>query len=232
MPIDIPMTPNTDSFQRTPLTRFRGTLKDINLVKNERFNSQRAVFDFTDVTVIESTEPYPFPIATIEVNYRPDGKDNPWDVWKKSVYSAFGDEDYGTMLDRLVGKEQEWWYGDAMLRRTANENAGEEPDKDEAGKDIWRLRPSKAWQVTWIEGAGGAKAAGGKGLNELLAELANGKDKTGFNTALFSPDANPLKSFGVEFTKAVEVASKSELLPALVTIGLLSVDSDGVYHKV
>ena len=232
MPINIPMTPNTDAFSRTPLIRFRGTLKDLNLVKNERFeNSQRAVFDFIDVTVMESTEPYPFPIAQIEINYRPEGKDNPWDIWKKSVYAAFGDENYDTMMERLIGAEQEWYYADVMLRRTANERAGEEPDKDEAGKDIWKLRPSKAWTVTWVEGGKSAAAAAGKTLNEAAVELLVGKTREQFQAAVFSPEGNSLKAYGAEYNKLVEQLSQQQYLPALVALGMVTVDENGVYSK-
>ena len=222
-------TPNTDRFQRTPLKKFTGTLKELpRLVKNEQNDRQRAVFDFTDVIVIESDEPYPFPIVTIEIGYSPEGKNNGWDVFKNSMYKLFNDTEYSTMFERLVGKEQTWWYGDCEIRRPASEAEGE--DKDANGKDIWKLRPSKAWQITWLEGAESATQAAGKPLNEALVDLLDGKTDSDFYAAMFSDQS--LRAYGTEYTKAVEAAAQRKLVEGLVTLGLVTQDADGIYHKV
>ena len=198
------------------------------LVKNEQNDRQRVVFNFTDVTVIESDEPYPFPIATVEVPYNPEGKNNSWDVWKRSMYAVFGDQNYDTMFERLADKEQEWWYGDCEIRRPGDEGSGED---DASVRSNWKLRPSKAWQIVQLEGAGGAATTSGKTLNEAAVELLVGKTREQFQAAVFSPEGNSLKAYGAEYNKLVEQLSQQQYLPALVALGMVTVDENGVYSK-
>lgn len=225
--------PSTDAF-RPPLVRFRGILKEEPVLVDREFDgrkSQQVQFNFTDLVVIESNEPYLFPIATITLRYDPNNRTgNAWDVFKKSMYKAFGDEDYGSMLDRLVGKEQEWWYGDCEMRMPPPDDSDEPPGPD--GRPVWKMRPTKAWQIVSIEGVTKPANTNGKGLNEALVELLDGKTRVEFQAALFSPEGNALKAYGAEHGKAVEAASQQKLLPMLEAMNLVTVDADGVYHKV
>ncbi len=72
----------------TPLRRFQGTLKEYKSEKHTPQDGGREymviVFDFTDVVVLESVEPYPFPIATLNVSYST-ATETRWDALAKSI---------------------------------------------------------------------------------------------------------------------------------------------------
>jgi len=67
--VDIKASELEEGFQLTPLREFIGTLEGYDAERDERFNRIRVILNFTDVEVIESTEPYPFPIAQLSIPY-------------------------------------------------------------------------------------------------------------------------------------------------------------------
>ncbi|GAH80705.1 unnamed protein product, partial [marine sediment metagenome] len=56
----------TESEFGTPLRKFTGILDNYNLDKEAKFGA-RVQLNFKDVEVLESTEPYLFPIATVSI---------------------------------------------------------------------------------------------------------------------------------------------------------------------
>lgn len=201
-----------------PLIEFKGILKDYNMITEKRQDSDRestrVEFDFIDVEVIESREPYNFPIAKIVVGYsrRPD---TVWDVLATSFRKVLPEQD----IDLLVGKQQHWQYAPCSLRRPTGE-------KDAKGRDIWDKVPSDAWQLVECEGYGDPNSPG---LNDALVDLADGKSDKEFYSAMFA-DRDIKKMSG--FQTAMEMASERTLLTSLVAGGRLNKNSDGVYHKV
>ena len=94
---------------QTPLVRFRGVLKEVvseTLDANEFRTkpSLRASFNFIDLEVLESNEPYPFPIATIKIGYT-ERADTRWAVLTKSLRDLIPEP--GDRLAMITGKSQE-----------------------------------------------------------------------------------------------------------------------------
>lgn len=58
-----------EGYQVTPLREFVGVLEDFVPERDEQYNRIRISLQFTDVEVIESTEPYPFPIVQLTVPF-------------------------------------------------------------------------------------------------------------------------------------------------------------------
>lgn len=202
---------------RSPLIRFRGVLKEFKSEQSEaregRAPTMRVAFNFTDVEVLESHEPYPFPIATISLSYS-ERADTVWDAWRKSVVKLLPSRD----INELVGKQQEWAFIPAQLRR---------PDpNDESERPKWTVQTADAWQVVALEGVSAESA--GKNLNQTLIELADGKTSQEFYTELFTrADLKKLPGFEV----AIEQASNRKLLENFEAGGLIKLGTDGKWVK-
>ena len=217
--------PPTDS--RTPLIRFKGVLKQYqgevrhDDTRNRDFHM--VVFDFTDVEVLETSEPYPFPIAKIEISFS-DRADTRWAAFTKSFRSTCGSQ--GGSLDPLVGKKQEWHQGPCLLRQPVMDEEGN--PVEEKGRPKWANQPSTSWQVVSVEGF--ANAANNGKFNDILLDLINGKTEEEFTQALFNQ--SELKAYGTEFTDTVNRQIKRELLPMLEVAGLIKKSTEGVWSKV
>ena len=221
--------PPTDS--RTPLIRFKGVLKQYqgevrhDDARNRDF--QMVVFDFTDVEVLETSEPYPFLIAKIEISYS-DRADTRWAAFTKSFRNVCATQ--GGSLDPLVGKKQEWHQGPCLLRQPVVDEEGN--PVEEKGRPKWANQPSTAWQVVSVEGF--ANAANNGKFNDALLDLINGKTEEEFTQALFNQsEQSELKSYDVdEFNKTVNKQIKRELLPMLEDAKLIKKNIEGVWSKV
>lgn len=200
---------------RSPLVRFRGVLKEYKTEQNQATENRRAstriVFNFTDVEVIESTDPYPFPIATISLTYS-ERADTIWDAWRKSVVKLVPSRD----INELVGKQQEWHFTTAKVRRQNTEKEG----------SPWEVMDADAWQIVALEGVSAAGA--GANLTQTLIELAVGKTDEQFYQELFTrADLKKLPGFG----DAIEQASNRTLLSNFETAKMLKKEVTGVWSK-
>lgn len=200
-----------------PLIRFRGVLKEYRGVErtfgegtaNAR-KAQYVAFNFINVQVLQSREPYPFPIATIEIAYNTSAETR-WAALSGSFRKFLPENN----IDLLVGKQQEWEFkGGIKLRQ-------QDPADNE-----WKSLDGEAFQLTWLEGA---EAPDGQDIMDKIVALADGKDDNGFYSALFS-DAEIRGMAG--YQDVVTSASNRTLLQTLETAGQLKRDTEGVWHKV
>jgi len=201
----------------SPLVRFKAVLKGY---EGETFTPEgqtartRVKFNFIDVEVIEANEPYPHPIAVITLPYS-ERADTQWDVWKKSAVALLPQRD----IDLLVGKQQEWHFTTAKLRATGERGTDQE--------SVWAMREKNAWQIVGLEGATNGATAG-KSLNEALIDRLDGKTQKEFSTLFFTD--SELKSMP-GFDDAISQMTDGDLLGNMVIAGLVTKDSDGVYHR-
>ncbi len=216
--------PASDS--RTPLVRFRGTLK--NIVADERANDRGSYvvgkFDFTDVVVLESTEPYPFPIATIELPYNPKIGTR-WNVFAISANKILGTND----INLLQNKDQEWYYGPCKIRGPLyNEDGTEKIGKN--GRPEWGDVATSGWQVVSVEGFSNSNGtSSGINLTDLIIDMVNGKTDKEFYAEFFT-DPTIKKAPG--YLDASEAASERKLLVSIAGAGRIVQNSEGVWSKV
>lgn len=210
---------------QTPLIHFTGNLKEYKI--NQRTYEGRqnpnyiVVFDFTDLTVIESREPYFFPTAQIQIPFS-DRADTRWAAFTKSVRSIIPADQWANLsqpLDILVGKRVEFFLKAANLRL---------PVRDESGETIegkWAVQLSEAWQLESLEGF--TSAEGQVDIWDLVLEFANGKKETEIKAWVYNEPK--LKSLP-KFNDVVEATAEGNLLSSLVTAGKLTRDNEGTYH--
>ncbi|KKM85921.1 hypothetical protein LCGC14_1284300 [marine sediment metagenome] len=202
-----------------PLKEFSGVLKAWH---GEEFTPQgenaktrvRVEFDFTDLEVIRTDEPYPYPITTLRVGYADphasSSQTNRWAHLSKSVRTVTqGHCETGDVLDFLVGKRQAW----VMVTKPVRS-----PDDD----GNWADRDTEVWTLKSIEGV--EQDSGGDIMGHL-ADLLDGKNEAGFYEAVFK-DAKVRAN-----TEIIEQATNRTLLEGLEKTGMATRDDEGVWHK-
>jgi hypothetical protein len=140
---------------RSPLRHFRGKLDSItgSMVQRGTMTQARleVLYNFSDVEVFSSTEPYPFPIAQIAVMHSNREKSMTGVLGRSmdKVINAGLDENLpqekAKNQDFLIGKVQEWRVtpGHMMWDR-------------EKGVETAR----ECWEVVYVEGMGGTPYSG------------------------------------------------------------------------
>lgn len=190
-----------------PLRLIRGVFDSLEPVyENNRLSLK---FNISELEVLETIAPWNYP--TVQLNFKPsDRKNSTWGILLQSV-AKLGHED----LMELQGKRL------TLKADPEHEFGGQDAD----GNAIKGM----VWTVTEVEG--GAKATGGTNSqsgpavsdDQALADLADGCDQAQFNQAALASEvgrAHKNDIFG------------GKTLPDLVSKGLLTVDEQGIYHKV
>lgn len=222
-----------------PLVHFKGILKEYKSVPGAAGGRQwtNIEFNFTDVDVIESLEPYLFPIATITIKYtkpgdrgRP-GQGNKWEVLAASLRKLLGAE---ADIRKLAGKAQEWHLLPGTLRLPLQdedgtpkmeEDAEGNPVLDDAGnqRQAWGDVVQGCWQLVALEGVGSVEEVDTEFMAHLCG-LAEGKDERGFYEAAF---ADPKVTAKPETVQAI---TDRKLLQTLLDAGRLSRGADNILH--
>lgn len=196
-----------EGFQTTPLTDFRGRLVDFDI--DTRFSRTTVQLKFTDVEVIESREPYNFPVAQIDIRYS-DRKRSKWGIYQKSIKDLLAGAPitkFQPLFDQhLVDKMQ-------RMTLTPGHDLG---FKDrETGEDVI----VDAWTLTELEGAGVTEQT----PLDIALDLANGKTVPEFNTAA-------LKNPGIKGTAIQTDILNNTFIQRMLDEGLLTEDKDGILH--
>lgn len=172
----VPMTPEEvlaqlktrgfeDGFQRTVLRHFKGKLTSIggNMVTRFKPPRMEVVYNFEEIDVIKSTEPYLFPVAQITIMYS-NRKQSGMGVLGMSIDKIINvgedgeplpstvpggiDEDGHPcemanpdlkMQDYLIGKVQEWQMTPGHMLWDGNAKDAEHPKGQEMPKECWEL---------------------------------------------------------------------------------------------
>lgn len=154
-----------ESFQRIPLRRFKGKLVDYTLDPIPNSQKMRVHLNFADVSVIESTEPYQFPIAIIPITYS-DKKNSLWGIFSTSLLQF--------LMDEEDIKDAKGRFLELVL--TPDHHFGRNLEGEEIIMD--------AWEVASVEGA-----VSKVNPIEKALELLDGKNESTFNQAVFNEPA-------------------------------------------
>ena len=184
---------------------------------------QVITFNFKDLEVIKSTEPYPFPIAVLTIGYAPptvSRGNTRWDALAGSIRKLTPDPD----LDQLVGKRQTWAMRPSTLRQALTDEDGT-PKLDGRLRPLWGDVQQDAWQVTEVDGLG-STAESDEEFMDFLVGAADGKTPTDWYEALLG-DQRVTKGRG----DIVTAITERKILDTLLQAGKLTQDEEGVLHK-
>ncbi|KKK75228.1 hypothetical protein LCGC14_2875820, partial [marine sediment metagenome] len=210
----------------SPLLRFKGVLA--NYVAEERTGNDQSkymviLFNFAEVEVIDSEEPYPFPIAIIRIGYKPP-KDSrggtKWDAFAGSLRKLSPEN---PDLDVLVGHKQEWARLPFKIRSPLTDEEGQ-PQLDGNSRPIWGDLDVLCWKVVACEGLGSAEEKDAD-FNAYLVGLADGKTEPKFYEAALT-DSKVMARPNI-----VEAITGRKLLSTLTEMNLLTQDAEGILHK-
>ena len=165
-----------------PLIHFKGELSNIEWETKEFDDrkSHQATFNFIDVTVIRSVEPYILPIANIRFNMSR-AANTRWAAMTSSFRKIVPLEAYAGMEtppNILVGKMQEWALSTVPLTGI-NQDTGK-----------FEVKDREAWQLVSVEGF---TDSSGPSLMELVVENSDGKNKEEISNWIFTDQ--PIKSY-------------------------------------
>jgi len=200
-------------FQATPLRHFRGVFDEYKAELVTRFTPPRTYVNlmFSEVDVIESTEPYPFPIAQLSIPFS-DREVSTWGVLAKSAVKFLEEKED---ISNLEGKVLEMKFTGGHMMWDGKQ-----------GKET----PRECWEVIGISGSGVATLAEGKQQVDTNAsrnravELLDGKTEQEWNQAVFTDPIT--KADPALLTTIID----RSFIPTMVAAGKVSKDDKGIYH--
>lgn len=213
-----------------PVTRFRGMLAAPPEEQNG-FGVEKTADDgtrqytvaelgFTDVEVIETSEPYPWPTIKLSISYKPPQESRGGTKFEAMAHSV---RKLGITLDDLIGKTQEWAVLPAIVRSQITDAEGE-PKLDGNGKQLWGDVKTPCWQIVSAEGVGSTEEAEAD-FDAMLLELADGKTDKQFYTAALEEQTVR------DRPDVVTSITDREILQPLIAAGRLTRDDDGILRK-
>ena len=207
-----------DGFVGTPLRRFYGKLESYASEPATGYEGTRINLNFLDIEVIQSTEPYNFPTAVINIGVS-NKKKSKWGYFGASMAELVPDEED---LENQVGRKIGLVFCDGQEGRP-------EP------KPIWNSNadrvefpngevPTPVWIVFEVEGvvAGAATTSSAEQAKKLL----DGKTITEFNKAAYS---DPLIRKDTELQRSI---TDKSFVKAMLAAGEFTKDSNDLYHRV
>ncbi|KKM99430.1 hypothetical protein LCGC14_1147980 [marine sediment metagenome] len=203
----------------TPVVlEFKGLLKAIQTLQrppNPQYPNSKAQmrlkYDFEDIEVVESREPYEFPVFSFEITYTPTMPLSPFGALASSLSGIVPPE--GRENPRFVeGQRVHMKWADCMLRRNVDNK--------------WVDVEGQAWQFIGIEGY---TAEEGPSLNERLVMLMSGKTEVEFQQAYYGEVA--LQSLP-GYNEATEKLANGELIKEFEDAGLITRNEEGLLTSV
>ncbi len=211
----------------TPLRHFKGVLSELKLDQRQSNDGRSyavALFNFTDLDVLESTDPFPFPIAQIGISYKPPAKSRGGTKWEAFAASLRKLMPTNPDPEELKGKAQEWRQLERPLRSALTDEEGM-PVMDGNNKQLWGDVPTLCWTVISVEGLGSVEEADDN-FNAFLVDLADGKTEQKFyEVALTNSQVTARPNI-------VEAITGRKLLDTLKEMKLIERDAEGILHKV
>lgn len=230
---------------RSPLRHFRAKLDSITGAMVQRGNMPQSrlevSYNFSELEVFVSVEPYPNPIAQISIMHS-SRKQSAMGVlgasMDKILNASLGEntpQEQAKNQDALIGIVQEWKVTTGHMM----------PVRDDQGE--WKETPRECWEVVYAEGFGGTPFSGiagsvnqpqqpaavgvtaappsGETPVQRAINLLDGKTQQQWNSIVFQ-DALVKGDSAL-----VNSVITGQFLPPLEESGIVTKDADGVYHK-
>lgn len=221
---------------RSPLRWFRGKMDTItgSMVQRGNMTQPRleVLYNFSELEVFETTEPYPSPITQINIMHSTRDK------------SAMGV--LGRSMDKLINVDVDENMPQAQTKNQDFLQGRVQEWKVTPGHMMWdadkgQETPRECWEVVYIEGIGGAPHSGvatvgaasqpvaapistGIAPAQQAMNLLDGKTQQEWNTAIFQ---DPLvRGDGALIQKIIG----NQFIPDLEATGLITKDENGIYH--
>jgi len=223
---------------RSPLRHFRGKLDSITGSMVQRGNMPQAKleinYNFSELEVFESAEPYPFPITQISMMHSNRIKSNMGVLgasMDKIINAGLDDNAPQTQAknqDFLIGKIQEWKMTPGHMMW----------DNDKQAET-----PREAWEVVYVEGVGGTPHSGvatstptetpsptptatptGVTPIQQALNLLDGKTQQEWNNLVFQ---DPLVKGDTALTSSI---ISGTFIPPMEASGMVTKDDNGIYH--
>lgn len=218
-----------EGYQQTPLREFRGTLTDVSGEMRDGLRGSYLVvgYNFTNVEVIESTEPYVAPIAQIQVSH------------SSRSHSKMGY--LGKSIDKIINaglpdnadpaqvKGQDYLLGKTLQMKIM-------PGHMIWNNDAKEERPIDCWELVAIVGEGapapavaptaGVAPTGASPISatQQALKLLDGKTETQWHQVVFT---DPMVKADVAIINAIIGRT---FLPPMETAEVITKDADGIYH--
>lgn len=196
-------------FQRTPLREFKGTLEKITANLVDRFTPPRTeiILNFVDMEVIETVEPYPFPIAQITIMHS-NREQSFWGV-------------FATSMDKLIPASGELTYieGKELHMKMTGGHMMWDRDKGEE-------TPRDCWELVGVEGESTTSPATKVDATAKALELLDGKNIADWNQIVFQDPT--VKADGELVTSILS----NTFIPSMKEAGVVSEDENGIYHLI
>jgi len=207
--VDIGAGQLQEGFQH-PLVEFKGTLQDYvpETVDQEGRKSRiRVNLQFGDVEAIRTREPYPFPIATLPINFS-NQKNSGWGVFSESVAVLLSeDQDIKDCVGKMMHLDMEEGHVYGQDRNTGEDLVG------------------NPWKVVELEGVVAGKAGVAiPTAKDRAKELLVGKTRAEFNKAAY---ADPIIRKDTSLQRAI---TDKSFITSLVQLGEVEEDENGVFR--
>ena len=188
--------------RQTPLVEFTGTLAAWEPKHDSQYDRVLITFSFTDVNVIESVEPYDFPIAEITIPFSARQK-SLWGIFLKSIATEGED-----VVTPMVGQTLHMRYTEGHMLWNGQE-------KKETARSAWQLVTDGQSQGT--TGSTSSPIA-------HLVRLLDGSTEAAFMQVALRDEVVRSKP-----SLAQAILHKT-LIPAIEAASLITKDQDDVYH--
>lgn len=195
----------------TPLRRFYGILDSYSPERNQ-YNRIRVGLNYKDLEVLESTEPYAFPICTIPISFSNRAKSK-WGFFAKSIADCVPED---ADIEYLIGKRIGMVFTDGKDGRP-------EPHMLYDGQTEEDV-PTAVWEVFEVDGT--VRGFGKKTPMDVALSILDGKNQNEFNTLAL---ADPQIRQDTDLLKAI---TSKEFVATMITAGKVTVDAQGVHHVV
>lgn len=197
-----------EGYQRTPLREFKGKLDGFPTELVDRFLPAKTYvnLNYSEVEVIETIEPYPFPITQLPM---------PLNKRRTSSWTIMADS-----IAKLIPPDQDISNTIGMIHHLKF-TPGHMMWDDKKGESTAR----EAWEVIGLSGAGVATANVADATDRAL-ELLDGKVEEEWNQLVFK-DAT-VKGDG----KLIDSILHRRFLQEMKTAGRATDDSNGIWHVV
>jgi hypothetical protein len=195
-----------DGFQRIPVKEFKGKLDSFTTELVTRFQPARTYvnLNYSEVEVIETAEPYPFPILQISMSLN---------IRRVSQWTILADS-----IAKLVSPQQDIKDTIGMVHHMKLT-----PGHMMWNRDERQATPRDAWEIIDLSGGMLKEKTAGNSTDRAL-ELLDGKIEEEWNQLVFQDKVVKGDS------KLIDDIIHRKFLPTMESAGRIVKDTNGVWH--